>query len=376
MRIGIDARMAGTGIGRYTSSLVRELAAIDRDSAYTIFLRAAHAERFEAPGTNFRAVVADSGAYSLSEQFRLPGLVRRQRLDLMHYPHFNVPLLAPTPYVVTVHDLTHSLHRTGRASRRRSLSYAPRRRAYDLTVARAVRRATHVITVSESTKRAVRELLGTPGWKLSVTYEGVDPVDFAHCDPDALERLKVERPYFLYVGSAHPHKNLQLLLRAFAGLVHGGGTGLQLVLAGDHGPFRAELEHSARALNLGSALVLTGEVTEPELAALYGGAHGFVFISLSEGFGLPGLEAMAHGVPVLAASATSLPEIYGDAALYVEPTDLASVEAGLRRLAEDDALRAELRAHGERRVGRYSWTEMAQATLQIYRDAIASSRAA
>jgi alpha-1,3-rhamnosyl/mannosyltransferase len=121
--------------------------------------------------------------------------------------------------------------------------------------------------------------------------------------------------------------------------------------------------------------VLAGEVTESELAALYGGAHAFVFVSLSEGFGLPGLEAMAHGVPVLAASATSLPEIYGDAALYVDPTDLASVEAGMRRLAEDDALRAELRTHGERRVGRYSWAEMAQATLRIYREAIAAYQA-
>jgi glycosyltransferase involved in cell wall biosynthesis len=121
--------------------------------------------------------------------------------------------------------------------------------------------------------------------------------------------------------------------------------------------------------------VLPGEVTDAELAALYDGALAYVFVSLSEGFGLPGLEAMAHGVPVLAASATSLPEIYGEAALYVDPTDVASVEAGLRRIVVDDALRAELRAQGKRRIGRYSWAEMARVTLRIYREAISASAA-
>lgn len=368
MRIGIDARMTGTGIGRYTLSLIRELGKIDRDSAYTIFLRADYANRFESPGPNFRVVVADFSEYSLAEQYRLPLLVRRERLDLMHYPHVNVPLLAPKPYVVTVHDLTHSTHRTGTASSRR-LAYALRRRGYDVTLTRALQRASRVITVSESTKQVVHELKGTAKDKMSVIYEGVDQVDRAPVDPQALARFGVERPYFLYVGAAHPHKNLHLLLRAFAGLVRDDGTGLQLVLAGKHDPFDAELLRAARELDLGSALVLPGEVTDAELAALYDGALAYVFVSLSEGFGLPGLEAMAHGVPVLAASATSLPEIYGEAALYVDPTDLASVQGGMRRLAEDDALRAELKTQGKRRVRRYSWAEMAQATLRIYRDA-------
>lgn len=376
MKIGIDARMTGTGIGRYTFSLIRELAKIDRDSSYTIFMRADHAKRFVVPGPNFRAIVADAREYSVSEQYRLPVLVRREGLDLMHYPHFNVPLLAPSPYVVTVHDLTHSTHRTGTASKGRSFSYALRLLAYRLTVTRAVRRATHVITVSESTKHVVHEVLGVPHEKMSVTYEGVDPVDVVSSDPETLRRFGVDRPYFLYVGSAHPHKNLQLLLHAFAGLVHRDGMQLQLVLAGDHGQFGAELARSARTLDLCSALVRPGRVSDSELAALYGGALAYVFVSLSEGFGLPGIEAMAHGVPVLAASAASLPEIYGDAALYVDPTDLVSVEAGMRRLAEDDALRAELTTQGKRRAGRYSWAEMAHATLRIYREAIATTSTA
>jgi glycosyltransferase involved in cell wall biosynthesis len=366
MRIGIDARMAGTGIGRYTFSLIRELAKLDSDSEYTIFLRADHAARFEAPGPNFRAVVADFAEYSLPEQYRLPALVRRERLDLVHYPHFNVPLLAPTPYVVTVHDLTHSVHRTGTASRRR-LAYALRRRAYGVTLRRAVARAGRVITVSESTKQNLLELLGTPSDRVTVTYEGVDPLDRAPGDPELLEHFGVERPYFLYVGSAHPHKNLQLLLHAFAGL---DDPRLQLVLAGKHEPFAEALSRTAASLGLGSALVRPGEVTESELAALYDGALAYVFVSLSEGFGLPGLEAMSHGVPVLAASATSLPEIYGDAALYVDPADLGSIQDGLRRLAEDHELRADLIALGKRRAERYSWAEMARSTLRIYRDAL------
>jgi glycosyltransferase involved in cell wall biosynthesis len=370
VKIGIDARMTGTGIGRYTSSLIRELAKIDPDNAYTIFVRAGAAARFEPPGPNFRAVVADFGEYSLREQYRLPAIVRRERLDLVHYPHFNVPLLAPTPYVVTIHDLTHSAHRTGTASSRR-LAYALRRRAYDVTLRRSVARASRVITVSQSTKQDVLELLGTPSESVSVIYEGVDPAR-APGEPEVLERFGLRQPYFLYVGAAHPHKNLHLLLQAFAGL---DDTGLQLVLAGKHEPFDAELSRTAASLGLGSTLVRPGEVTESELAALYDGALAYVFVSLSEGFGLPGLEAMAHGVPVLAASATALPEIYGEAALYVDPVDLGSVRDGMRRLAEDAVLRAQLIAQGTERVRRYSWADMARSTLRIYRDAITAPEA-
>ena len=370
MRIGIDARMSDTGIGRYTFSLIRSLAQIDPENDYALFLRREHAARFEPPAPNFRVVIADAAQYSAAEQYRLPLLVRRERLDLMHYPHFNVPLLAPTPYVVTIHDLTHSTHRTGTASSGGRIAFALKRRGYETTIRRAAKRASHVITVSESTRRTVQERLGIRTTRTSVIYEGVDRPTVSVPDGDALRRFGIDRPYFLYVGAAHPHKNLQLLLCAFAGLLRDKRPRLQLVLAGHHEPFDVELKAAAGELELGSAVVLPGRVTEAELSALYDGALAYVFVSLSEGFGLPGLEAMAHGVPVLAAAATSLPEIYGDAASYVDPTDVEGVQAGLQRLVEDDALRSELRNRGRRRVELYSWTQMAERTLGVYREAL------
>ncbi|MDQ1726682.1 MAG: arginyl-tRNA synthetase, partial [Frankiaceae bacterium] len=267
--------------------------------------------------------------YSVAEQVRLPGLIRAAGVDLVHFPHFNVPLASRGPYVVTIHDLTHELRRTLPGAAADPARARAKALAYKLVLRRAVARARRIVAVSETTKRALVDTLGVAPGKVTVTHEGVDMQLFEAPDPGALARLGVRAPYFLYVGSAFPHKNLGRLLDAFArsGCA---AEGHQLVLAGNFGTYRADLESRARDLAVRDSIVLAGAVSDAELAALYRGATALVLVSLAEGFGLPGLEAMGLGVPVLASRIDSLVEIYGEAALSVEPSDTEAIAARLR----------------------------------------------
>jgi glycosyltransferase involved in cell wall biosynthesis len=187
-------------------------------------------------------------------------------------------------------------------------------------------------------------------------------------EPDAsvLARLGLDAPFFLYVGAAYPYKNLAGLIEAFARL----DGDRQLVLAGDQEDFGAALRKQAVAAGLADRVVFPGRVSDAELAALYGGALAYAFVSYSEGFGLPGLEAMSAGLPVVAASAGSLPEIYGDAARYCDPDDVRSIAAALGEVAADEQLRGRLVSRGRERAAGFSWRRTAEQTLGVYREAL------
>jgi glycosyltransferase involved in cell wall biosynthesis len=351
MRIGIDARNDGTGVGRYTFSLIRELAKLDGENEYTLFLNAKRYANYPAPGANFRTIEADIPWFGVREQLQLPRLVARAQLDLVHHPHLTVPLLETTPFVVTVHDLNYL---DAAATARRAVLRA----GYRLELLKA-RRARRLIAVSEHTRGEVVRLLAVDPDRVAVTYEAAD-APAVEPDPGTLERYGIEAPFFLYVGSAYPYKNLARLIEAFARL-----EGYRLVLAGDFEDFGAALkEHASKRV------VFTGPVSEPELAALYAGAFAYAFVSLSEGFGLPGLEAMAAGVPVVAAHAASLSEVYGDAAHYCDPHDVGSIASALSEVAADEGLRSRLVERGRQRVAEFSWTRTAEQTLAVYHEAL------
>jgi glycosyltransferase involved in cell wall biosynthesis len=352
MKIGIDARNDGTGVGRYTFSLVRELARLDGENEYTVFLNAQRYASYPAPGPNFRTVEADIPWFGVREQLQLPRLIARERLDLVHYPHLTVPLPATTPFVVTVHDLNYlDPAATGRP--------AVLRAGYRVELLKA-RRARRLITVSEHTRGEVVRRLRVEPDRVAVTYEAAD-TSTLDPDPATLARYGIDAPFFLYVGSAYPYKNLARLIDAFAEL----DGPYRLVLAGDQEDFGAALRERAT-----ERVVFTGPVSEPELAAFYAGAFAYVFVSLSEGFGLPGLEAMTAGVPVVAARAGSLPEIYGDAAHYCDPHDVHSIASALREIAADEELRRRLVARGRERAAEFSWSRTAEQTLTVYREAL------
>lgn len=374
MRIGIDARNDGTGVGRYTFSLIRELARIDGQNEYVLFLRRQRFATFASPAPNFRAVEADVPWFTVREQLVLPRLVARERLDLVHYPHLTVPLLETTPFVVTVHDLNYLdapsiFGQDGPASSvRRGLLTA----GYRVTL-RKVRRARRLIAVSEATRDAVVSTLRVDPEKVAVTYEAADLPE-AQGDGSVLERNGIVDPFFLYVGSAYPYKNLPRLLNAFALFLERGTGGFQLVLAGDHEQFAPALEEQARRLGVAGRVVFPGAVSDAELATLYDTALAYVFVSVGEGFGLPALEAMTAGLPVVAAHAGSLPEICGDAAEYCDPHDTESIASTLTRIAADGELRRQLTALGRRRITEFSWTKTAQQTLSVYEDAFGEGR--
>jgi glycosyltransferase involved in cell wall biosynthesis len=363
MRIGIDARNDGTGVGRYTFSLLRELARLDRDNEYTVFLRRERLATYAPPGPNFRLVEADIPWFGAREQLLLPRLVDRERLDLVHYPHLTVPLISATPFVVTIHDLNYlerdAIFPPGRGLRRTVLTAG-----YRVELAKA-KRARRLIAVSEHTRDTVVRRLGVDRERVEVTYEAADPRGSIELDRSVLERHGLDAPFFLYVGSAYPYKNLGRLIEAFARL----GGDHRLVLAGDLEDFAAALRERAATLGLGERVVFPGPVSDGELATLYDAALAYAFVSLGEGFGLPGLEAMQAGVPVVAANAASLPEIYGDAARYCDPLDVASIAAALADVAANEGLRSRLVALGRDRAAQFSWSRTAEQTLAVYAEA-------
>jgi glycosyltransferase involved in cell wall biosynthesis len=368
MRIGIDARNDGTGVGRYTFSLVRELAQIDTENEYVLFLSSRGYATHHEPAANFRLVEADVPWFTLREQLLLPRLIARERLDLVHFPNVSVPLFTRAPFVVTIHDLNYldgDAIFEGRSARRTLLTAG-----YRLGLEK-VRRARRLIAVSDATRKAVVSALRVDPRKVAVTHESADLAGTIEPDRSVLDRAGITGPFLLYVGSAYPYKNLPRLLDAFAQFLGGVEGEFQLVLAGDHEDFGGSLRERARRNGLGGRVLFPGSVSDAELVALYEAALAYVFVSLAEGFGLPGLEAMAAGVPVVAARAGSLPEIYGEAALYCDPRDTKSIAAALEQLARDGELRARLSALGRDRAAEFSWTKTARETLDVYRDAVA-----
>jgi glycosyltransferase involved in cell wall biosynthesis len=289
--------------------------------------------------------------------------VSREQLDLMHYPHLTVPLASRTPFVVTVHDLNYldreAIFTGGERGSR------VRRAGYRVELAKA-RRARRLIAVSQHTRDNVVRTLRVDAARVVVTYEAADPAGSLEPDSSVLERHGLDAPFFLYVGAAYPYKNLARLIDGFARI----GGDRKLVLAGDHEDFGPALRERAAEAGVAGQVVFPGRVSDADLAALYGGALAYAFVSLSEGFGLPGLEAMTAGVPVVAASAGSLPEIYGDAARYCDPRDVDSIAGALTEVAADEQLRNRLVELGRERAAEFSWRKTAEDTLAVYREAL------
>ena len=366
MRIGIDARNDGTGVGRYTFSLVRELAKLDPENEYVLFLNARRYQTFPAPGPNFRTVEADIPWFGVREQLALPRLMARERLDLVHHPHLTVPMLSTTPFVVTIHDLNYLDSKlTFGSSAGFDLRRTVQRAGYRLELEKA-RRARRIIAVSNHTRAEVARVLRIDPARIAVTYEAADSPGEVKPDRRVLERHDLDAPFFLYVGSAYAYKNLARLIEAFARV----DVDHKLVLAGDLEDFGPALREQAVNLGLARRVVFPGRVSDAGLAALYAGALAYVFVSFSEGFGLPGLEAMSAGVPVVAARAGSLREIYGDAARYCDPHDVDSIADAIAEVATDPELRIRLVALGRERAAEFSWQRTAEQTLTVYREAL------
>jgi glycosyltransferase involved in cell wall biosynthesis len=365
MRIGIDVRMwSESGIGRYIRNLVANLILIDSKDQFVLFGLSKDRAEVESiiVHSTARFVTADFRWYTLAEQLYFPSLLNREKLDLVHFPHFNVPLGYFGRYVVTIHDLTHFSFRMLRSTQLSPILYQVKQIGHWVAFCSAVYRSERIIVVSKYVRDEICRRFSTDQQRVIVTYESGDALSAIGGNDVEIE---IPGDYFFYVGNAHPHKNLELLLESFA-IFHKSNPLFYLVLAGRRNFFWQQVESFAHANSLDNHVKFVGEVSDVQLKNLYSRATAFVFPSLSEGFGLPLLEAMYQNCPVISSSATCLPEIAGDAAVYFDPFSEVALVDVMQRVASESALRTQLIKEGQSQVKKFSWKKMAEETLKIY----------
>lgn len=374
MRIGIDARFLGpqgTGIGRYTHELIENLEKVDKKNEYVIFLRKENFDLYHPSGKKFRKVLADIHWYSFKEQLALPGIFAKEKLDLLHIPHFNVPVLYRGKIVVTVHDLIKH-ERGGEAATTHSYPiYLLKQVGYRFVISKAIRSAGAVITPSNFVKEKVVKTFRVDPKKIYVTYEsgtlsGKERTREEKKVEQVLGKHKISKPYFLYVGNVYPYKNVGRLLDAIKILNEEMGKVAQLVLVGARDVFRERLERKIVQKGVLKYVILTGYVTDADLVDLYREAEAYVQPSLSEGFGLTSVEAMSLGTPVVQSDVSCLPEVAGDAALYFDPYSPKDMAEKLEKVLGNETLRQRLAKKGLARAKQFSWEKMAKQTLKVY----------
>ncbi len=350
MKIGFDARMIRhSGIGTFQREVLARLTA-DPAFDFTLFGDPVKIADFMA-----RKVLCDYPIYSLKEQIFFPGLLKRETFDLAHFPHYNVPLGYRRPFVVTVHDCIHLLFPKSR------LAYL-----YAKTLMQsAAQKARKVMADSQHTKNDLMRLLGLPEETIEVVYPGVSDRWQAQIDEARVAGKPgplFSQEYALYVGNVRSSKNIENLVRGFEKAA--AGKKMRLILAGKNSMTDWTDNFKRR-----EDILFLNEVSDAALVRLYAHAKMFIFPSRYEGFGLPPLEAMASGVPVICSNAASLREVAGNAALMFDPDDVDALAGHIARLWEDEALRKDLIARGTANAARFSWDACARQVGEVYREA-------
>ncbi len=372
MRIGIDARfygptVGGGGLGRYVAELVTALQEVDRDNEYVIFLGRENFHECVITNPKFTKRMVDVPWYSFAEQRVMPREIAHARVNLMHYPHWNVPIFSRVPFVVTIHDLIlleDSM--SARATTRNAFVHGIKSIGYRIALEAAVHRSKHIIAISEYTKRSILEHFRVPGGKISVVYNGVrSPIG---AEKITLAELGVQKPYILSVGNAYPHKNLETTLISFRELCNS-DEHTMLVLAGKRDIFVEKLEAFALEIGIPSHRIrFVNTPTDAVLARLYADASLLVIASRIEGFGIPPLEALALGIPVAASHTSSLPEVLGEAVRYFDPDDTDALARLMRDAIHQPSAWRSLRALGIRQAEKFTWKKTALAMRDIYRN--------
>jgi glycosyltransferase involved in cell wall biosynthesis len=361
MRIGIDCRFFSskfTGIGRYTHELVENFIKLNSKLSIphelVLFFNEPEYSDFHCP-EHVKKILVNAKHYSIDEQFVFLKKLNAAKLDLVHFPHFNIPVLYSKPYIVTIHDLTLSMFPGQKMTR------WYHRVGYNLTIKNAVKKAKKIIAVSKNTKKDLVRLLGVPEEKITVIYNGVTP------EFKIIPEYKSAKhdPFLLYAGVWRSHKNLPRLISAFHLLKSKNADlkDLKLIITGKPDPHYPEVERTVKFLGLENDVKFLGLVPEQELIKLYNQAKIFVFPSLYEGFGLPPLEAMSCGTPVAAANSSSIPEICGkNNAVFFDPHDIKSIAETILSLYKNPTAQEKLIKNGLIHAAEFSWVKSAKET--------------
>jgi len=369
MKIAFDLRrIQNPGIGRYMRCLTEAVLAQGCDHEYLLILPPGDPKPAGSGVPNVECIESDLPYYSIREQFELPRILKRHGADVLHSPHFNVPLRRVCPTVATIHDVIYLACPGDLPSRAGRLYYSAMMRA-------AVRVADRILTDSEWSRIDIIHHIGCVPEKIEVVYPAV-PAGFAAVKDvqqvnGVLSRLGIDSDYILYTGIYKPRKNHAALLHAFCRLL-GNGIRAKLVIAGPLDGGEIILRQLTSTLGIENHVVFAGFVSDHDLPALYTGARIYACPSLYEGFGFTILEAMACCVPVVCSRETSLPEVAGDAALFADPRNIDEFAGALEQAFNNESLRHQLIARGLANVKRFSWARAASHALSTYKQVCGS----
>ena len=371
MVIGIDFRMGGSknaGIGRYIFELLKALLSLDEKNSYVIFFNPASSAmediKILSAFANVKLVTAPFRHYSVSEQVWFYRLISSYELDLMHFPNFNVPILYKKPFVVTIHDMVH--HKISGHKKSRLLYFE----AYKYIIKKAAQKARRILTVSHQAKKDIIQILNTPEQKITVTYEGSSLKP--QRDSAVIEVKKgflLDKPYFLFVGTLERKKNVVNLVKAFNLFLEKYKLDIALVIAGKVDTHYPEIKQEALKIKHRAEVVFTGYVSDLDLACLYQGAYAFVSASLHEGFGLPGVEAMTFGLPLVISNLPVFNEVYDNAGIYFDPLNIEDIAEKMHLIASDSGFYKQMQTKSLSRGLLFDWSKTAHDTLAVYYEA-------
>lgn len=371
MKVAIDIRRSTDfGVGTYIRNIVRALSRLDRQNRYYLIGSPHKASEIGPLPANFHSISFNEPDDSARGYFAFRTTVRRLECDVVHIPHlFWIPRALPCPYVMTVHDvLEHMARARGQSDMRRSLHFHMTRRV--------LRGAARIFAVSQFTKSELEKLFGIPGRRIETVYNAIDERFLrghaSEADHEFIaQRYQVNYPFLLYAGRISPHKNLVRIIEAFSALKAALGKDalypdLKLIIIGDELSKHPDLRRTVIKSGVHNDVRFLGFVPIEVLRIFYDEAKVFVFPSLYEGFGLPPLEAMAHGTPVVTSNTSSLPEVVGNAAVLVNPENVFEIMRAIHRVLVDQELREKMKRRSSEQLKRFSWDSSARHVLEVY----------
>ena len=358
MRIVIDARESGTSTGRYVDKLVEYLHKLRTQHEIMALTKTPRVKFMRGIAPDFKIIESNFKEFGFGEQLGLQRQIKGLKPDLVHFTMTQQPVLYKGPVVTTVHDLI--TIRFDNPAKNKAV-FKTKQAVYKQVVKKVAQKSKYLITPTQYVKKDVAQYANISPNKIFVTYEAADRIG---APAQAIPRLN-GRQFIMYVGRATPHKNLNRLVDAFA-ILKKNNPDLMMALAGKLDANYRQIEARVTRKRMADSIVFTDRVSEGELKWLYMNTQAYVFPSLSEGFGLPGLEAMIHGAPVVSSNATCLPEVYGKAAYYFNPGSTFDMASKISNVLSSAGLRAQMIQKGRIQAEKYSWKKMAAQTLKIY----------